>query len=1188
MEMQGFKSFPEHIKVDFQKGLTAIVGPNGSGKSNITDAIRWVLGEQNARVLRGGNMEDVIFNGTATRKKLACAEVSLHLDNRKKTFDLDYETVVVSRKYYRSGESEYLINGKTCRLKDINELFADTGIGRDGYSIIGQGKVDELLSGRSDDRRKIFEEAAGIVKYKMRKQESERKMGKAETNLLRIHDILQEVRERIGPLEKQVKEAEKYNVLSDEIRKLDLYLSISKLTEEEVESKNLLDYLDSLSDDIQASKNNKEEIYRQRQLLRQKEEERNVNEDSIRSQHKEISKEFSLFAEQMALANERQRAHKQRLSTIETLLENLERGQKDTKSKINARQEEIKRLETKEQEKREEVIHYEKELSEVEKFLDEEEIAENLARQNIDKIRQELFQMRSLSFKTQSEEARLNAQIDESKSLLEDTESEHKELQEELSELTETYKEKIRQKTSCYEELQLCDRELEKAKQNIIQIEKRKMEALSEINEHAYRYKTLRDLEENREGYHSAVKAIAREAELDKNFALGLCGTVAELIKVPPKYEIAIEVALGSTLQNLVTESARDASRLIEWLKKERAGRETFLPLDEIEGRVLSDSDYNKAASCNGFLATADEVIEVDPKHSALLTYLGGRLIIASTLNQALEISRLLGKRHRIVSLEGDLVNPGGSMTGGSSKHGGFGLLSRKREMEEALDKGRQLNDEVAIIEQKIELGKKSLSEIGQNQADLHEKYKIFERELVAIEERIKSKNERDTELKDRISQEKMRLQQLEESIKKGQEAVQSSEGKIISLENEVRKIEEELQSFDGKFTEQKEKVENLRELLADGRIGLGTIAEMIRGLKQLSLQLESEEKEQNRQKSELIDERASLHEEVQELKKLSVEREDAKAKAEEKASELEKRLAKLNEERLKAKKLEDEFFHALESITRREQDLLREMERSQGQINRFKDKRKTEINRLWESYKLSFQEALEEYTKIEISDSLSKVESNLRKARNAIRQLPAINHSAPEEYNELKERLDFMEKQEEDLLHTKIQLHRVIGDLEDSMREQFAEKLRKINENFQISFRELFNGGHAELIVGEGDLLDCSIDIKAQPPGKRLQSLSLLSGGERAMTAIAVLFAIFNLSPAPFCILDEVESALDDANVYRFTAYLKRYVEDTQFILVTHRKGTMEAADQLYGVSMKEKGISTLLSMRLEDAVSL
>lgn len=1182
LEIQGFKSFPDHIVVEFHPGITAIVGPNGSGKSNVTEAVRWVLGEQSARNLRGSKMEDVIFNGSSARRRLSGAEVSIHFDNHDHSLPLAYDEVVITRRYFRSGESEYLLNKLPCRLKDITELLADTGIGKDGYSIIGQGKVDDILSERSEDRRRIFDEAAGIVKFKMRKADSERKLERTGQNLLRIDDIIGELEGRLEPLKKQAEEARVYDELSARVRDLDLALSTEGIHQTEKK----LEALKATSEDFDAElaqiEKDKAALYAEREAQEQRHQAEEKREEELRLAFMEKSAALSALNEETALAGERDRARRQRLQDMAQLKSDEEDSYSELSEKIADRERHVAELREKRESISASLSAKEKELQEQEKQLDSRELKEEEQKKALDAIREKLFETNSQLFRLDGEAEQESAREQDDKLQAGQLEEAKIKVLAQVEEVAAEEKQKAEAVSLLLEAEKAARSSVDKAKAGLLEVETELRRFESEIRQKQFLLDTLKQLEENREGYHQAVKAISLEAEKKPDFAQGLLGPVAELIRVESRYETAVETSLGPALHNLVVETAEQASRFITWLKETRSGRETFLPLDKIEKRRLNPGEVGTISHSRGYMGTLDEFMEAPAELADLLAFLGGRIVLADNLQNALEISQLCQKRLRVVTLEGDLVNPGGSMTGGRNKKGLSGLLSRSREIDQTSRDLADLELKLKACQQQKEETTALLLNEGQKQENLQVKLRAAEQELSVLKERLSQlrlKVEEQTPVAEALHSrlEEYALHRKDRALKKDE---------LLSLIAETQKrqsaLQEELARNEDERGAYRRERDQLRENVADLRVSLGAIEESLNGVVRLKEQLESDVARREAERRARAEEKVRLEKELLDSREAEKERQSREKNLREAVAALENERKNLMNERLSRRDQESELFKRLEDLASREADRSSRREHSLLEAEQLDEKLREEKNRLWESYGLSYRQV--EATAIELEDS-ARAARELKGLRNKIRALPAINHSAPEDYEREKTRYDFMQAQRADIEKSRKQLTLVIQELEEAMRSQFSQKFESINREFQKSFAALFEGGSAELLIGEGDLLDCPIEIKAQPPGKRLQNLTLLSGGERALTAIALLFAIFALRPAPFCILDEVESALDDSNVIRFTDYIRHYSEDTQFILVTHRKGTMEAAERLYGVTMKERGVSSLLSISLEDA---
>lgn len=1181
VEIQGFKSFPGHQYIEFHPGLTCIVGPNGSGKSNVTDAVRWVLGEQSAKSLRGNKMEDVIFNGTSTRKRLASAEVSIHVDNSDRYFPLDFDTIVVTRRYYRSGESEYLINQRSCRLKDITELFADTGLGKDGYSIIEQGRVDDILSERSDDRRKVFDEAAGIVKYKMRKQEADRKLARTDADLERLDDIRQEMERNLKPLARQAKQALAYKEIAAELRDLDIYLTIQDLADAEDKAEQQGAFLSDLAEEFAQLTQAREKLYHDRQKLLA--ERKSYESQSAELQHsfQEKSRELSRLAEEAALSGESQRQSRKRLQDIALEEANLASSAEGLEAKLSQRSGHKADLEARQADLITKLTAAEQKAHELEARLSAKDQAEAKRKADMLSQREAIFQTRSQNFALDKDLALFEEKLSdlelESRDLSQQKERQAKleaELQTDLQDLQTAIEEQEKLAQTLQTEKSNFLQKFETLKSQLINLEQ-------SIKQKDYQLATLKHLEENREGYHQAVKSLGREVDRNPDFGEGLLGPVAELIRVEANYETAVEMSLGPALHNLVTRDSKVASRLIGWLKREKAGRETFLPLDKIEARSLSRRELEELARIPGYLGTLEDHISCPDDLYPLAAYLGGRILLTEDLAAALNLADRTGKRFKIVSLDGDLVHPGGSMTGGQTSRGLSGLISRSREIDD-------LTEEISRLELELSASNGKLAgRLGEESSLANREQEVIT-QLQHLREARAQKQEQVKHAGELLAQQETACSNLEGEQEKVQQSLALAKQKKIELQAKLQSMENDLKSLEQVPDQQgegdqkdRQALIELREEITDYKVSLGSLAEALKGISELQAQLKEEQAHRQAASAALDQEKREIEAKLQHLAKREEDRlaEETTLKSELKA--LEGDQAQLRQDNEAAGQAEQEVFQRLENLNQRLNSLEGEKAKAQGQADRLAEKLNAGKNRIWEDYRFSYNQAKELAASLEL-DNPSK--RRLKQLKDQLRDLPPVNHSAPQDYEDLKERYNLLKDQAEDINKTRKQLLTVIDELQAAMRQQFVAELEAINQEFQACFVALFSGGAATLELAEGDVLEADIEIRAQPPGKRLQRLSLLSGGERALTAIALVFAIFRRRPAPFCFLDEVDSALDEANVIRFAEFVKDYAQNTQFIVVTHRRGTMEAAERLYGVTMKERGVSTILSLALDE----
>ncbi|MDO5015766.1 MAG: chromosome segregation protein SMC [Eubacteriales bacterium] len=1180
IEIQGFKSFPKHQYIEFHPGVTAIVGPNGCGKSNVTDAVRWVLGEQSAKSMRGDKMEDVIFNGTDARKRMAYAEVSIHLNNADRSLERDQDLVVITRRYFRSGESEYLINQQNCRLKDIHLLLADTGIGKDGYSVIEQGRVDDILSERSEDRRKIFDEAAGIVKFKLRKTEAEQKLARTADSWQRLGDILQEMERQLKPLARQAEVAERYKQIYGEARNLDIYLSIAEISKEEDQTFERQEYQRQLEQDLTEIEKEREEVYQERQAsLEQRQSSEETNE-KLADAFREADRRLASLKEEEVQAAERLRYASARQTEIKIAQTDLEANSGNLEEKLTRREQHRSDLLERKQQLATALSAKEAEFAEYKARLDEAAKLKEAKTKQLSDLRQQLFDLRSSSFAKHSEDTQLAEREAELKLSIDKEEAYLKAQTTILSSKREALTQAQIEKAKLAEVLQLKAKELEAKAQSLRDSEKFLTEFALEVKHKQYQADTLRRLEENQEGYHQAVRSLSQAVENDPSLGEGLLGPVAQLIRVDKKYELAVEMALGGAIHNLVTDTAVTASRLIHWLNDTRSGRETFLPLDKIEYRRLSPGDLRWLNGMPGFLGCLSDFIEVPSELDRLAAYLGGRLVLAEDLDCAMRMAQRSGQSLRIVTLAGEIINPGGSMTGGQRKKALSGLLSRSQDIQ-------KLEEEIQNITAKAKQLQSELTnkqaESKQLRASLQEDQQLLqeaELKLAGLAAEAKQEETLLTEHKSRKESLDADLRVLEER----QAGVRSDQANLERQIDTLTTQENKLLEADSRSTDDSgaTELEDLRNQIVDFKIQMASLEEALKGIEELQKQLLAEQEQRSTRALDLETESLKLSEETNQIQKRSSALATEKERWENELDRISAEQVKLREQKQSAVAAESKLFEQLEQINERLTVLNREKERYQAQTERIADKLNQEKNRLWEEYRLSYNQAKDLAKTLDPADKSKK---RLRILQEELRSMPQVNHAAPEDYAALKERYELLQTQRADVEETRNQLTQVIEGLEDAMRKQFTEELAVINKDFQECFAALFSGGRAELQAGEGDLLTCDIEIKAQPPGKRLQNLRLLSGGERALTAIALIFAIFRQRPAPFCFLDEVDSALDETNVIRFAEFIRGYTDTTQFIVVTHRKGTMEAADRLYGVTMKERGVSDILSLELAES---
>lgn len=1180
IEIHGFKSFANKIVLDFHEGITGIVGPNGSGKSNVADAVRWVLGEQSAKQLRGGNMQDVIFAGTQIRKPQGFAYVAITLDNSDHSLDISYEEITVSRRIYRSGESEYMINGSACRLKDISELFFDTGIGKDGYSIIGQGQVEKILSGKAEDRRELFDEAAGITKYKRRKLLAEKKLENERENLIRVKDILSELSRQVGPLEEQSKTARKYLDLREELKYHDINIFVNetdKLRQESVKTSEqeviALEDLERLNKDLEALNKRYEELDGAVQKL-------DEDIDSVKSHINDTNLEISDYEGKVALYTEQINYNQQSERNIELRLHDMSLDIEKKNNEIIKYRDDIESLNKK----------LEQQNALIEKFEDEI-ISKNTFISDVEK---DISNNKSEILKSLNEKSSLLTRNQKYETLIEQIRIRKSEAAQKIIDI-KTSESKIRSEfDSERQKLSKLREEEKRNKEKLDEILKQIREKSLEINEknnnlsrlqkenqhYSAKLESLKNIAEKYEGYGTSVKRIMENNSFSQK---GVHGVVAEIIKTEKKYEIAIETALGGRIQNIVTDTEETAKDLIEYLKKNKFGRATFVPLSAVrESKDLKDIPILKE---DGVLGTASKLVSADAMYSSLVSNLLGRIIVVSDIDKAVIIAKKYRYEYRLVTLEGDLFNTGGSISGGAYKNAS-NLLGRKRELEELESSIEKIHREEEILSLELESQNNIYEKLKKSRNELNNILHEMQVEVSALSVSVDAYEKK---LKDNNA---LRLEFIEERAKlEEEEKILSNEklGLIKELENIQnihKKIEIDVSEAESGIQGYRHERDDILRKLSDTRLSISGISHSIsfnnENIDRLKLEIQK-----------LEEDKVVLFKEKEENKDLLLQRKDDISSSKIKIDELRVQVAALKEEELKYSDLKSEqlkkqkeAFSQKDELSRSISGLEKETYRLSTQKEKIEERLAQLSNYMWQEYELTLSTAKELFEKVESSElPLSDVQKIIIDIKKQIKELGDINVHSIEEYREVSDRYELMKTQYEDIISAEASLVEIIENLDELMRKQFAEKFVEINEQFNKVFVELFGGGAGILKLEEDvDLLEAGISIISQPPGKKLQNMMQLSGGEKALTAISLLFAIQNLKPSPFALLDEIEAALDDSNVDRFANYLHKLSNRTQFIVITHRRGTMVSADRLYGITMQEKGISTLVSVNLVE----
>lgn len=1174
IEIQGFKSFANKIVFEFHNGITGIVGPNGSGKSNVADAVRWVLGEQKVKQLRSSSMQDVIFSGTEMRKPQGFAYVAITLDNSDHHLSIDYDQVTVSRRVYRSGESEYMINGSACRLKDINELFYDTGIGKEGYSIIGQGQIDKILSGKPEERRELFDEAAGIVKFKRRKAIAQKKLEDEKQNLVRVSDILSELEKQVGPLAKQSEAAKEYLRLKEELKKYDvnqflmetegLRFQMKEVDEKEVivsrdleEAKNASEgireqyetldtYLSQLDESILVSRNEKNNsdietgnLQGRINVLKEQINTEQMNAEHIADRVRSIHSEMDMKKSQASSYEEERSVIAE---SVKTAMEQLKQGE----SVLAAEDEKIHLLEQRIESGKGSIIELLNEKATLnarqqryETMLEQVNVRRSEVLQKLLKYKSDESEQDQQLLILQKEADEIDAGILKYNELQEQGESRAGELEHEVKRLGKN----------------LNDRQ-------------------QEYHTNSTKLESLRNLAERYEGYGGSIRRVMEV----KDRVHGIHGVVADLITVSKKYEVAIETALGGSIQNVVTDSDQTAKQLIEYLKKNKYGRATFLPLTNIGNK--NGFNQEKALSEPGVLGLANSLVEADSQYEGLLNYLLGRVVVVDTIDHAIALAKKFQYSLRIVTLEGELLSAGGSMTGGAFKNTS-NLLGRKREMEELEAACEKALKETGLIETELVMNEGLLSECREELETIRsEKQKLYLRQnTVKINlHRIEDKK---AEIVESYGDLELENTQLEVQKKEIGENRQDLILAVEKLAVRSQDIDGELEGLNADLERAKADREKFSRELSEAQLAASSLKqkddfelENIRRVKEETRRLEEEllKLSQGSSGSGLIIE--EKQKEIESIKARIAEISSARETLDEAINE------KLAKKEMKSKE-QKELFQKREELTQRISLLDKELFRLQSQKEKMEERMDNHVNYMWNEYELTFSKA--EALRNEEWTSLPDIKKMIGSLKEEIRKLGNVNVNAIEDYKEVSERYEFMKTQHDDLITAEGTLLKIIDELDTGMRKQFEEKFREIRVEFDKVFKELFGGGRGALeLVEDEDILEAGIQIVSQPPGKKLQNMMQLSGGEKALTAIALLFAIQNLKPSPFCLLDEIEAALDDSNVDRFAKYLHKLTKFTQFIVITHRRGTMVSADRLYGITMQEKGVSTLVSVNL------
>lgn len=1174
IEIQGFKSFANKLVFDFHNGITGIVGPNGSGKSNVADAVRWVLGEQSAKQLRGASMQDVIFAGTENRKPLSYAYVAITLDNADRQLAIDFAEVTIARRVYRSGESEYLINGSPCRLKDVSELFYDTGIGKEGYSIIGQGQIERILSGKPEERRELFDEAAGIVKYKRRKVTAQKKLEHERENLVRVNDILGELERQVGPLERQSETAKIYLKKKEELKTLDVNMFLLEVERIETQLKEVEGKYKIADAGLKESSREYENI---KVEYERKERDMQDMDERITQAREELNNttvvkgklegQINVLREQIRAAQMTEENLRQRLEQLAAGRESKAEQKKNYEEQKAQLTEQLAEVDNRKAEASGRLQQIQKEIADCNQGIEDgkNEIIELLNSKA--SIKAQLQKFDTMAEQVNIRRAQLNQRLLKRKSEEADLDTVLKGYEEELA----AAEQKIREFKQQEKELAA---QLEEWKQKAAANRNALDEEAAQFHKETSRLESLRNIAERYEGYGSSIRRVMEQKDKHK----GIHGVVADLMKVDRKYETAIETALGGNIQNIVTRDEQTAKEMISYLKQNRLGRATFLPLTSVKARDNSKQDIFLKEE--GVIGNANTLIHNDSAYDEVMAYLLGRVFVVDTIDNALALAKKSRYSLHIVTLEGEYLSPGGSIAGGAFKNNS-NLLGRKREIDElekriakrkeAMQSCRERDGEIRTTQ---ELLKQDQQKVRQ---ELQEEYLVQNTAKMNVE-RCRQQKQESESVFEGLKNENLELEEQLSQIRRDRER---TEAVIVAGEQREKEIAAEADRLQAVLEQQLKLEEDASRAVSEIQLeaaGFEQKKEFLEeNLQRVSAELEqvaSEEKTLQNQSGESRED-ANRHErEIEEIR-LTI------AASDENHTALEQKLKESLEAKERMSGEYKGFFEKREEISKEIANLDKEIFRLNGQREKLEEAAEFQTNYMWEEYELTPHNARvlrnEEY------DDLPELKKQIAGVKDEIRRLGDVNVNAIEEYKELSERYQFLKTQHDDLVEAEQTLMGIIQDLDTGMRKQFTEKFAEIQHEFDKAFKELFGGGKGTLeLVEDEDILECGIRIIAQPPGKKLQNMMQLSGGEKSLTAIALLFAIQNLKPSPFCLLDEIEAALDDSNVGRFAKYLHKLTRNTQFIIITHRRGTMAAADRLYGITMQEKGVSTLVSVNL------
>lgn len=1182
IEIHGFKSFGDAVKLNIPRGITAVIGPNGSGKSNVADAIRWVLGEQSAKTLRGTKMEDIIFAGTEKRKSLGYAEVSMHIKNDDHVLPIEYMEVVIKRRVYRSGESEYFINGSPCRLKDIQELFMDTGIGKEGYSIIGQGQIDKILSSKPEDRRSLFEEAAGIYKYKVRRQEAERKLEKERDNLLRIHDIMSEIEARLEPLEIEAGKTKEYLNLKDTLKDIEINLYIEEVHRIKRDTDKLNADIESVIAQISDAQMNKERLVKVQEENKQKREDFFLATQNILQRISDLEKGQQQKHAAIQLNEER-------ISSIHQLLDQIDKDTKKQQDYKEAMQNEYQVLKAK---------HTALELEEAmkEERLNKKEKEFDVKQQDLESKEKSLEASKSEIFDKVHQIDLLKSEIDKQTSVEEQRDYRYSQLTESI----QTFNSEITHQEVHLQVQKKREQEVQETLRteevNFEKLEVQKVQFEQECSNLEHAYKTnqqnkeqtkrqiawLEQVKNDFEGYYHSVKQVLTLKKENAAMWQGILGITADIVEVPKEYEVAIVTALGGAMQNIVTRSEKDAKAMIQVMKQRNIAKVTFLPLDTIQP-YAKPADLEALRKEKGFLGLGSDVVGYEEIYAPIVSNLLDRILIVDQIENASVIARKYKYRYKIVTLDGEVFHAGGSLSGGASKNNKNNIFARTRELKELKERYETYKIQTVEFEKRIQTIKQSMKDLlvewdkaSDTLMKLHDEEKVLILEINKCENSLKLTKQSQLQL----VEEKLAIEDAKTLAEQGKEEVYEQ---IKALQETIELDKESLKDLEAELESLKTAREALRNELTEEKIALSTTSQNKVHVEEQIKTLEVNISNTKEQHMSILERKESLYEDEKKLQQTIVQTKEEIEKLEQEIINAATEKAQVETDRAlleeKAKEVDENVIKIDEVLA----NLKEESYRLHNKKELLEMEEHKQTDNMWEQYEMTYSACLAFKKDL---GSIVDMKKQADQLRAKIKVIGHVNVNAVSEFEETKSRFEFLSAQRQDIEKAEEALVELINQLTMQMHEIFREQFKNIAENFSVVFQELFGGGMAFLqLVDEDNILESGIEIIAKPPGKKLQNMTLLSGGERTLTAIALLFGILKLKPSPFCVLDEIEAALDDANVLRFAQYLGSFSKDTQFIVITHRKGTMERADTLYGVTMQERGVSTVLSIKLEEA---